>query len=369
MTDPTPLPGWGDAARLYHCHRCDWAFVALAAERHCPHCAGDLLRPLDTPPAQLPAARPPEAVAAFTLAPAQIDAALRGFVRSIPLAPADLTVARLRSRLQPCYLPRWLVDASVAARWQAEAGFDYEIVSHEEQFEGERKQWRSQQVRETRIRWEPRLGQLQRRYENAAAPALEEDALTRRQLGEFAVDAALPYRPAHLAQAVAALPNRSPEDAWNDARPHFEQRAQAECQQAAAAQHLRAFRWAPRFSNLHWTQLLLPVYATHYQDEKGQYRPILIHGQSGQVHGERRASLARATRIALIVGVLAAAALLAGLALILSSHFLGVNLPPVLGAGALLLGAALAIAALAPPIVVWVFNRGQNRAGPGLFAR
>ena len=169
--------------------------------------------------------------------------------------------------------PRWLVDASVAATWQAEAGFDYEIVSHEEHFDGERNHWRSQEVTETRVRWEPRLGKLQRRYENVPVPALEEEALIRRQLGDFAAAQAAAYRPESLENAVVALPNRSPEDAWEEARPLFGQRARRDCKQAAGADHMRSFRWTPQFTAPQWTQLLLPVYATHYQDDDGPLSP------------------------------------------------------------------------------------------------
>lgn len=373
MTDPISLPGWNEAARLGHCHRCDWAFVTITAaagpDARCPHCAAAILQPLHTQVEHLPSTHPPELVAAPTLAPAGLERALRGFIRSIPLAPSDLTLARLRQRAQLCYLPRWLVDASVAATWQAEAGFDYEIVSHEEHFDGERNHWRSQEVTETRVRWEPRLGKLQRRYENVPVPALEEEALIRRQLGDFAAAQAAAYRPESLENAVVALPNRSPEDAWEEARPLFGQRARRDCKQAAGADHMRSFRWTPQFTAPQWTQLLLPVYATHYQDDDGRYRPILIHGQTGRVQGVRRASGARARRIALLLGLAAALLLLLSLAALLGGQFLDAPAAASLGVAALLLGLLAAAMAVTPLLVVALFNRAQTRSGPALFVR
>ena len=99
--------------------------------------------------------------------------------------PATLRAATLQSRLQKLYLPRWLVDGDVQAEWQADAGFDYQVVSHQDRFDETKGDWQSEQLTETRVRWEPRLGRLQRHYDNVAAPAIEEDGALQKAIGDY----------------------------------------------------------------------------------------------------------------------------------------------------------------------------------------
>ena len=90
---------------------------------------------------------------------------MQGFSQGIPYPPADLSPENLQQRLQRLFIPAWLVDASALASWQAEAGFNYEVVSHQEKYSDTQGGWRTQEVKEPRVRWEPRLGKLERTYQ------------------------------------------------------------------------------------------------------------------------------------------------------------------------------------------------------------
>ncbi|NJN44298.1 MAG: hypothetical protein HC806_05960 [Anaerolineae bacterium] len=95
------------------------------------------------------------------------------------------------------------------------------------------------------------------------------------------------------------LPTRPTEDAWPDALPNLQQAASDECRAAGKSDHFREFRWQAEYANQNWTQLLLPIYATYYLDDDQRPQPILLHGQTGQVSGVRRASMKRAQTTAL----------------------------------------------------------------------
>jgi hypothetical protein len=195
------------------------------------------------------------------------------------------------------------------------------------------------------------------------APALEEDATLRRRLGDWDEAALEPYGPSQVAQAVVSLPNRTPEDAWPAVVPTLRQRAAAECQRAASADHLRQFRWQLESVKRNWTLLLAPLYATTYADDEGHARVLLVHGQTGQIDGEQRGSMKRARRRALIIGIMAAALLAVSLAVAAA----GLVFPPLTVVGgigglvALLTGAG----ALVPIARVWQFNRRQERRAEG----
>jgi len=51
--------------------------------------------------------------------------------------------------------------------------FNYEVVSHQERFSQNQGGWNSQEVTETRVRWELRRGRLDRVYSNNPIAALE----------------------------------------------------------------------------------------------------------------------------------------------------------------------------------------------------
>ncbi len=343
---------WGADLSSRHCPACEWAFLAppgLPATR-CPHCGQAEL--MTAGQDSLSLARPPELVVPYAIEPARLADQVQRFSQGIPFAPTDLNAANLRQRARPVYLPHWLVDINVQAEWQAEAGFDYEAISHRERYQAGR--WVTQEVNERRVRWEPRLGQIERHYANTAAPALEDQATVDRRLGEFDLTGALAYRAEAVQGALVRLPDRPPQDAWVDAEPVVKARAATDCQAACRADHWRQFRWSPRFDGVRWTLLLLPAYATFYHDDEGQPRLVWIHGQSGRIAGQRRASRRRARQASLLIGVVALLVGLLGLVLTV----LGA---PLVGIPALGLGVIAALSAIWPLFQVWRFNQAQER--------
>jgi hypothetical protein len=230
------------------------------------------------------------------------------------------------------------------------------VVSHEDRYAG--GGWSEHEVTETRTRWEPRLGRLTRAYENVPAPALEEHAALAKALGDFDLSASQPYQAADLGAAFVRLADRPPQDAWPAAVPVIQRQAAEECRKACGADRLRAFRWSPQYETQAWTQLLLPVYASYYLDDEKTPRSVLIHGQSGRLHGERRASMRRARQLAAALG--GAAVGLGGggfIAALLSGVLPALLLVGVLG---IVVGAILLLSAIAPLAVVSQFNRSQE---------
>jgi hypothetical protein len=144
-------------------------------------------------------------------------------------------------------------------------GFNYEIVSHREQFKN--SNWQTERVKERRVRWEQRLGRLNRRYENQAAPALEEQEQVEVKIGRFNLKEEKPFHPGDLTGTIVRLPNRPPEDAWNEVVVGLQTAVAQDCRLASEADHTRGFKWSPHFANQQWTQLLLPIYTSYYLDD------------------------------------------------------------------------------------------------------
>lgn len=310
------IAAWGADWVLEGCASCNGVFV-LPPEKvsqRCPVCGQVALAQMNPDDDRPIHTQPPELLLPFRAAREQLQQNVTQFAKSVWLAPADLQPATLLGRLQPVYLPMWLVDVQVQGEWQAEMGFDYEIVSHREQYKN--SDWQTERVKEGRVRWEPRLGRLNRAYNNQMAPALEQQAEVERKIGRFQTQDQQPCQPTDLAGAIVHLPNRSPEDAWNEAVLGLQTAVAQECRQASEANHARGFKWSPSFANQHWTQLLLPLYTSYYLDDDNQAQMLLLHGQTGQLHGVRRASLKRARRVAGMVATVAAVFLLITLLLV-----------------------------------------------------
>ena len=307
---------WGKQMLLSHCQMCDGNFIVPLTQEieQCPYCGQAVLTYIDETENEPVYTHAAEQMLPLSVSRDTLQQNVMQFVKKSWFAPADLTAQNLNTRLQPLFLPFWLVDASAKARWQAEVGFDYEIVSHREKYSS--SGWQSDKIKETKVRWEPRVGTLQRRYDNRPAPALEEHVQWRHLLGDFRFESAQPFQAEALVDVIVRLPNRPPDDAWPDAEASLKTAATAEVRQAAKAEHIRDFRWAAEYSEQNWTQMLVPIFATYYRDDDGMVRMVYAHGQTGELAGERRASLKKARRYAAFIGI--GAAFLFALSLILT---------------------------------------------------
>lgn len=348
---------WGLDVQPAGCPACRRAFLAEAARlgQPCPLCARGRLEP--QPAFMRPES--PELALPFTRQPADLRAALERFVQPVWLRPPDFTPERLLQRAVPVFWPMWLVDAEVAGSWQAELGFDYQVKSSQEAFRD--GQWRTTEVMETRARWEPRCGEIRRRYHNVPAPALTDQPAQAALIGDYPLHEAQAYSPELIGGALLRVPDLPPESAWPLAQSALDQLAGADCQQAAGAQHVRQMQLRAGYAAPNWTQLLLPLYATYYTDDDGRPQPVLINGRTGRVGGRRLASVRQGQQIALWLGAGALGLFLLGLVLLLA----GALLPPLLIVGGLLAVAALALGAGALVPLLWPRQWNSRQAGPG----
>ena len=362
------LDQWGMALKRMTCKNCAAEFLLAAdqAEPVCPNCFRANLElasepQLNNAPSVIPAFSTPEQFLPFQVSEAGLQGGWQRFVQGLWFPPQDLKIDNLMKRLQACYLPTWLVDSQVQANWQAEAGFNYQVVSHKDRYDDFRGGWRSQEVTETRQRWEPRLGHLHRSYTNIPAPALEDQPDLAQRLGTYDLNHTLLYQKdvafknADRIPWVIRLPDRTPQDSWKDALPGFIQTAGEECRRACGADYIRSFRWAANYTSQNWTLLLLPALFTYYLDDERNLHVLSINGHTGRLFGVRRASMGKARSVALWIALAGALVFIASLVGFAFSVVLPV-LSLLAGLG-LLLTLILGLCAVIPLLVVWGTNR------------
>jgi hypothetical protein len=342
---------WGVPLTAVHCDNCKEAHLVPEGEipPRCPFC---LQGPVEPQPAYL-REEPPEMMVPHQLLVPKLTQALDRWARGIWFRPSDLKASTLAQRARRYFIPLWLVDGRIAAAWRADVGFDYQVVSHQDRYR-EGAGWRSQEVKETRVRWEPRVGRLDRTYENVSAPALDDHRALMTRLGNYNLITRAAYDPRGVTNAVVRIPSLEPDAAWPGVEAAFTRTAEGECQEAAGADHIRGFTLQATYDNLNWTLLLLPAYVTWYQEGERIW-PVLVNGQSGRVSGVRRGSARKANVTSLALGGVALILFLLGGILAL----LGAIAPPaaVVGGLILLFGVLLAVFAPIPAIGVWVSNR------------
>ncbi len=354
---PSQTPGWGTTGTVLACPDCQSTYFVTgqAKPAYCPVCLKSNLSSIPSVN-ELVDKNSPELITVHKVDNNRINAAITTFSSGIPYPPEDLTPANLAARIIPVFLPAWLIDTHVEARWQAEMGFDYEVVSHRERFDQNAQRWLTQEIKEIRIGWEPRTGRLVRNYSNVGAPAIENDLSILSELGGFHQNDVQNYR-SDLVQngAYIKLPTRIQSDAWNDATIEIHRLANEECRIAGGADHIRNFKWVPSYSEQNWTLNLKPIYSSYYLDDDRNRRRVWIHGTTGKITGIRKSSMKRAQGRALMILIVAAVLFFVGLVI----AGIGLVFPPALILGGLVLLAAsiTGLAAIYPVFQSWQFNR------------
>jgi hypothetical protein len=322
----------------------------------CPNCVRGKLVPQ---PALL-RKEAPELYMPYTIGRRELIAIYTESTRGVWLAPDDFTPESLLNRTTAVYWPMWLVDGFIIGDWRAEVGFDYQVQSSQEIYTG--RGWQTRQQVETRIRWEPRVGQIYRKYDNIPVPAVSEHKSLIRLTGQFPLTKAESYHPncinTQAGKAVLRVPDLNPESAWPEAAQNIKKAAGDDCYKASGAQHVRNFAIHADYDGLHWTQLLLPVYITHYTDDQGKPCFLYVNGVTGSIGGLRLASQRKGWRTA---GYIAGAGLLM-LILGIMIALLGLLFPPIsiLGVLTAIMGLFVALLAIVPAAWPWQWNRNQQ---------
>jgi hypothetical protein len=351
-------PLWGLPLQPVGCSNCGQAHLVQdrSLTGACPSCMNGSLMPQPV----LLRSEPPELILPFQQTQASLLAQLQEFTRGVWLHTPDFTPKSLLSRVVPIYWPMWLVDGDISGDWRAEMGFDYQVKSSQESYHS--GEWRTHSIIETRVRWKPRLGQIQRRYENIPTPAVSDHDHLWSQTRGYSLGKAVPYCSSCLdtpsGQASVRVPDLQPDSAWPLSETALKKAAAGDCQVAAGAQHVRNFAIHPQYDNLHWTQLLLPMYVTSYKDDDGNHRFVYINGVTATIGGTRLASQRKGWQLAGILAATGAGLFLIGLLL----FALAVLFPPATALGALLvfLGFMVGLLAIIPAAWPWQWNRRQQ---------
>ncbi len=246
----------------------------------------------------------PQAVLPFRLDDAAARKAFQRWIDSRWFAPNALRQAvRAPEGLRGVYLPAWSFDARTETPYVGDRGVHREEVEQRTDGNG-----RTVTERRTVTDWDRVRGEVRHNFDDVIVAASNSLPASRDQvLGEVPVALLQPYDPALLAGFTVEAYQLGLRPAFTTARERFMLPILREAvRRDIGGDVQRIVQMSPRFSDIRFRHLLLPVWLVHYR-WKGALCQVVVNGHGGAVMGERPWS-AWKIGSAIALGLLAVAA-------------------------------------------------------------
>lgn len=284
-------------AQTVQCAGCGAAsqLAANVVSDRCPFCAN----PLIANKAYASRLIRPKAIAPFEIKESEARERFKKWIDGLWFAPNALKQAyRAERGLKGIYIPYWTYDANSDTPYQGERGDNYYVT---EQYT-ENGASKTRQV--TRIRWHSVAGQVHLGFDDVlviGSKSLPTDYATK--LAPWRLDQLQPYRDDFVAGFSVEAYQTGLEAGFASARSIMEQGIRSAIQRDIGGDHQRIHAMQPRYTDITFKHILLPIWLSSYKYGEKSYR-FLVNGQTGTVQGERPYSvwkIAGAVLAALIV--------------------------------------------------------------------
>jgi DNA-directed RNA polymerase subunit RPC12/RpoP len=225
----------------------------------------------------------PESLIPLDVGRAQVEQGFRTWVGGLWFRPTALKRIRAASACG-VYVPYWTFDARVHSDWSADAGYYYYVTEMVPVMVQGKLRMQPRQVR--KVRWVPAWGARDDAYDDVlvhASTGVPQELVTK--LGGFDTRALVPYRPEYLAGWRAEEYQLDLEGAWTVGRDEIVRSQQSRCSGDVPGDTQRDLRVKNEFADIRWKHVLLPMWTLRYAFQGKSYT-VLVHGQTGKVHGE-----------------------------------------------------------------------------------
>ncbi len=287
-------------AIVCHCASCgaDVTMKANITSQACAFCgtpvvAQGLSKKLIKPRAMLP----------FKVARQQASDAFSTWLSGLWFAPGDLKkMAAVDGRLQGIYMPYWTYDSKADTTYTGQRGDDYwDTETYWSTVNGKRTM-QTRRVRKTR--WRFVTGRVHDRFDDVLVPgssSLPSERLA--GLGSWDLPALVPFDPAYLSGFEAESYTIDLKAGFDNARPIMVAGIRGTICRDIGGDHQRITTMSPRFFDMTFKHILVPVWIAAYRYNGNAYR-FLVNGRTGTVTGDRPYSASKIA-LAVIAGLLA----------------------------------------------------------------
>ncbi len=241
----------------------------------------------------------PAGLLAFAVDRSAASQRFKTWISGLWFRPNDLKAKSSLTAMQGVYVPFWTFDALTHNRWTAEAGHYYTVQV--QALVNGKTVMRS----ETRTRWEPAAGFLEKVFDDVPVPASKglPPGLAR-GIEPFPTAGLVPYDPQYLSGFLAEEYAVDLPDAVTSARDRMTREIFAACSGEVPGDTQRNLRVSTAWSGLTCKNALLPVWISAYQYGGKPFR-FLVNGVTGKVDGNAPFSIPK-----ILAAVLAAIAVI-----------------------------------------------------------
>jgi hypothetical protein len=268
---PDSKRGWQTAKVSVKCQSCQ-AISVFDPERvgqRCEFCGSSQLVPYE----QVKDAFSPESLLPFTVNESRARELVRAWYGRQWLAPNNLKKRALTDTVHGIYLPYWTFDATVHARWTADAGhYYYENVN------GKRVQ---------RVRWSRAAGELDHVFDDELVSASTGvSAALLKKIEPFPTSTLIPYDPGYLAGWTVERYQIDLVGAAARARAAMDAQVRRRCADEVPGDTQRNLEVAATYSDQRFKHILVPVWLLTYTYGHKVYQ-VAANGVTGAMAGDR----------------------------------------------------------------------------------
>ena len=268
---PKDQRGWATEKKTVRCQNCNAisVFDANHVSQRCDFCGSPSLIAIDDVQAPIR----PAALLPFKVPDSKVRDDIRAWYGSHWFAPNMLKQRALTDTLKGVYLPYWTFDAKVAARWRAEAGYEYSVENNN----GER---------ETRVRWESASGALDHFFDDLLVPASKGvQANLLRQVEPFPTTQELvAYAPSFLSGWVTEQYQIDLQAASTLSRQRMEGETRNMCASKIPGDTYRNLEVQANYTGLTYKHVLLPIWLLTYTYGSQSFQ-VVVNGYTGRIAG------------------------------------------------------------------------------------
>jgi len=269
--------GWGVERRAVSCPKCGARSTRDPGQAAgaCPFCGTPEV--VDAPPSD--AMVRPEGILPFKVARDAALSSFRSWLSGLWLRPNDLKSAAALTAFRGVYVPFWTFDALTHSAWTAEAGYNYPVPVNV------MENGRSVTRMETRTRWEPASGMLEKAFDDVPVPASRgvPPALAR-GIEPFPTSLLVPYAPEFLSGFLAEENGVPLAEALAQAHARMDSEIRAACGRAVPGDTYRNLSVRTEYSGVSYKNGLLPIWIAAYRYGARSYR-FLVNGVTGRATG------------------------------------------------------------------------------------
>lgn len=228
----------------------------------------------------------PTALLPFAIAKRDAVEKYRRWLASLWFAPSKLArEATIDSAIVGAYMPFWTYDCVATTGYTGFRGEDYWVTESYTAMVNGKPERRTRQVRKTR--WYPAAGTVVDNFDDVLVPASTSLPMEEQIEAEpWDMQDLVPYADEYLAGFRCESYSVDLAEGFNGAKVRMRPTIEASIRSDIGGDHQRITSMTPRYDNILFKHILLPLWVSTYRYNRRVFR-VIINARTGEVVGDR----------------------------------------------------------------------------------